>query len=217
MATNSNGSQSDIKKNLLDIFKAAGILCSMGLGVAVLFLVFWWDESCDHPFTEYAPTEIIQSCVLAASIVLFWGQARLRPGMRKALILVCGLLGCMLIREQDYFLDMVTHGFWKWPAFALAAACIAYALATPAATIASMAKLSRDRCIFSLFMGLVIVLAYSRILGTGILWKTLLPGENWRIAKYAVEESSELLGYLIILFSAFLLRGSKALPHDDGK
>ncbi len=42
-----------------------------------------------------------------------------------------------------------------------------------------------------------------------MLWKTLLPDGDWRAAKNAMEESSELLGYALILTSALLLRFGK--------
>ena len=174
-----------------------------------MFFVFWWDASGKKPFTEKAPTEIAQSIVLASAAILYFWEALRNQVLRKALVLVGGLLGCMLIREQDYFLDMVFHGFWKWPALALAFFCIGYAMKTPAATLTALAALARKRCFSTLLTGLVMVLAYSRIFGTTLLWKTLMPYGDWRIAKYAVEESSELLGYLLILLSVVLLRLSR--------
>ena len=205
------------QKDLRAVLTAAGQLCVMGAGVAALFLVFRWDASGSRPFTEQGPMEIMQSCVLALCALIFLLEARRRPDMRRALILVAGLLGCMLIREQDHFLDAISHGFWKWPAFTLAASCILYALASPAQTLTSLAGFTRTRGFLTLLTGLVIVLAYSRIFGTGPLWKILLPDGGWRIAKSAVEESSELLGYLLILFSACLLRLEHKGTPGDGK
>ncbi|MBP3730151.1 MAG: hypothetical protein J6I40_01615 [Mailhella sp.] len=195
-----------LKKDFASVFCAAVQLLFMGAAVTALFLVFLWDASGSKPFTEKAPTEIAQSIVLAASAFLYFRKARQTPLLRKALVLVGGLLGCMLIREQDYFLDLICHGFWKWPAFFLAFACIAYAMRTPADTLASLSLLTRKRGFPTLLTGLTVVLVYSRIFGTTLLWKTLIPYGDWRIAKYAVEESSELLGYLLILLSIMLLR-----------
>ncbi len=199
-----------MRKDLRAVLKAAGLLCVMGAGVAALFLAFRWDASCSRPFTERSPTEILQSVVLALSVLTYAREARRRAAMRRALVLVGGLLACMLIREQDCFLDAVSHGSWKWPAFALAASCILYALAAPDRTLSALARLTKTKGFLTLLTGLVIVLAYSRMFGTGILWKALLHDGGWRIAKCAAEESSELLGYLLILFSACLLR----LEHD---
>ena len=198
-----------VKKDLASVFYAAALLLAMGAAVAMLFLVFWWDASGSRPFTEKAPTEIAQSIVLATAVLLsFWAARQNRPA-REAFVLVGGLLGCMLIREQDYFLDMLWHGCWKWPAIILAFSCIAYALRSPARTVSSLALLIRKRGFPTLLTGLVIVLAYSRMFGTTLLWKTLMPYGDWRIAKYAVEESSELLGYLLILLAIVILRLNK--------
>ncbi|MBO6002032.1 MAG: hypothetical protein J6P53_00880, partial [Mailhella sp.] len=57
---------------------------------------------------------------------------------------------------------------------------------------------------------------YSRILGTGTLLKTLMPDGGWRLPKFAAEETSELLGYMLILFSACLLRLEHKDTHDGG-
>ncbi|MBO6003294.1 MAG: hypothetical protein J6P53_07360, partial [Mailhella sp.] len=162
-------------------------------GAAVLLLVFWWDATGSRPFTEKAPTELMQSCVLALCALVFFVEAWRRPGMRRALILTGGLIGCMLIREQDLFLDAVSHGFWKWPASTLAAACILYALSAPSQILSSLARLTKMRGFPTLLAGAVIVLFFSRILGTGSLWKTLMPEGGWRLPKYAAEETSELL------------------------
>ncbi len=198
----------DIKSDLRTVLFAIAQLLVMGIGVAFWFVIVWWDASGKKPFTESGPTEITQSVVLAIATILYFWEARRNQVLRKGLVLVSGLLGCMLIREQDYFLDMIIHGFWKWPAFTLAFFCIAYAIKTPVATLSSLATFVRNRSFSTFLAGLVIVLSYSRIFGTTLLWKALLPDGDWRIAKYAVEESSELLGYLFILFSVVSLRHS---------
>ncbi len=208
-------SQGGRQKELGAVLTAAGQTGMICAGAAVLLLVFWWDAASSRPFTENAPTELMQSCVLALCALVFFVEAWRRPGMRRALILTGGLMGCMLIREQDLFLDAVSHGFWKWPAFTLAAACILYALSAPSQTISALSRLTKTRGFPTLLTGVVIVLFYSRILGTGILWKTLLPDGGWRLPKCAAEESSELLGYMLILFSACLLRLEHKNTPDD--
>ena len=200
---------SELLSDLRTIAGALRLLFSLGLGIIALFFIFWWDAGCRHPFVELGPTELCQTILLLASTLLFFSEAFRSPEMRRALVLTGGLVGCMLIREQDYFLDMLSHGCWKWPAFALALACLTYAATNLRDTITSLAKLIHWRHFPLLLAGLVIVLAYSRLFGTGALWKTLLPEGDWRIAKNAIEESSELLGYALIVASALLLRFGK--------
>ena len=199
----------ELLEDLRTIAGAFRLLFLLGFGVIALFLIFWWDSTCEHPFIEEGPTEIVQSLLLILSTVIFFLEARRRPDMRGALILVGGFTGCMLIREQDYFLDMISHGCWKWPALPLTFSCLAYAAANVRSTIAGLARLVHWRYFPMLLTGVVIVLAYSRLFGTGMVWKCILPDGEWRMAKTAIEESSELLGYLLILTSALLLRFSR--------
>ncbi len=201
--------QKDLVDDLRTIAGALRLLFLLALGIVALFLIFWWDTLCDSPFVEAGPTEIIQTLLLLISATIFFMEARRCPDMRGALVLAGGFIGCMLIREQDYYLDMLSHGCWKWPALTLAFSCTAYAAATFRSTVAGLARFVRWRYFPILLTGLVIVLVYSRLFGMGMLWKPLLQCEEWRTAKTAIEESSELLGYLFVCFSTLLLRFKK--------
>ena len=199
----------DVAADLRNISGALRLLFLLGLGVVALFLVFWSDSVCDHPFTEQGPTEICQTVLLAVSTIFFFLEARRRPDMRGALILAGGFFGCMLIREQDYYFDMVAHGCWKWPAVMLALVCLYPAVSSLRNTIANLSAFVRWRYFPVLLTGVIIVLAYSRLFGMGMIWNTLLPDAEARKEKNAIEESSELLGYLLICFSALLLKKKK--------
>ena len=209
MDIHSSASRDDLLSDLKTIAGALRTSLFLVLGIVVLFLIFRWDAASGNPFSEVGPTEFIQSIALALSAALFFLEARRRPDMRGGLVLTGGFIGCMLIREQDYFLDALSHGCWKWPALILALSCLAYAAATFRASVAGLARLARWRHFSVLLVGLAIVLVYSRLFGMNILWRELLPDSQWRMAKTAVEESSELLGYLLIVFSALLLRFEK--------
>ena len=202
----SDSPKNDFLSDIKAIIGALRLLAVLGLSIIVLFLIFWWDAGLEHPFVEVGPTEFSQTILLLLSTSLFFIEAFHRPEIRRALILVGGLTGCMLIREQDYFLDILAHGCWKWPALALAFGCLACAAVNVRDTIAALARFVHWKHFPLLLAGLVIVLAYSRLFGTGFLWKTLLPDGDWRAAKNAMEESSELLGYALIVTSALLLR-----------
>lgn len=189
------------------VFQAVRLLLVMAAGIVVLFFIFWLDTVSPCPFSELAPTELSQTCVLLISAILFFIEAVKRPDMRGALVLTGGLVSCMLIREQDYFLDFLQHGVWKWPALVMAFLCVAISLARFRSLLSELAHLAHWRYLSILITGLVIVLVYSRLLGMGMLWKQLLPSNDaqW-VAKQASEEAGELLGYFLILLSACLMR-----------
>lgn len=202
-------SQDALLSDIKSITGALKLLFLLGAVIIALFLVFWWDSLNGSPFSETGPTELVQTALLSCCTLFLFLEARRNPKMRNALILAGGFTGCMLIREQDYFLDMLSHGCWKWPALALAFGCLAYAVTRLRETIGAAARFVRWRYFPIFLTGVVIVLAYSRLFGMSTLWKSLLPDGDWRMAKNAVEESNELLGYALMLFSAFLLRFEK--------
>lgn len=201
--------QGPVLSDIKTITGALKLLFMLGAIIVVLFLIFVWDSRCDNPFSELGPTELIQTLLLSLCTLFLFLEAFRTPDMRNALILTGGFTGCMLIREQDYFLDMISHGFWTWPALMLACGCLVCAAVRLRETLSSLAVFIRWRH-FPLFLaGVVIVLTYSRLFGISVLWKALLPGGEWRVAKNAIEESSELLGYALMLTSVLLLRFRK--------
>ncbi|MCQ2444235.1 MAG: hypothetical protein MJ061_01905 [Mailhella sp.] len=202
--------------------RAFFFLCACAAG---LFLVFVIDMASSVSFKEYAPTEICQTLLLAACTAILFLEARRRPGMRRALVLAAGLTGCMLIREQDFFLDFIAHGCWKWPALALAGGCLTYACTDVRNTLRGMAELVRHREFPCLAVGLMVVLVYSRLFGMGMLWNGLLGSvagispesahEAVRLAKTAMEESGELLGYMLISWFVWKFRRQPQTDAPD--
>ena len=200
-----------LRSDLKAIGRAVLLLFALGLGVAVLVGIFIWELSHTKRFTEYGPIELFQSAVLGLSSALFFLEAKRQPDMRGALVLVGGFIGCMFIREQDYFLDAIRHGCWVFPALALALGCIAFAARRLRETIHGLARFVRWKYFPFLLIGLVIALAYSRLFGMRVLWEMLLGEHFLYIAKSAMEESSELLGYLFILVSGVLANTDRHL------
>lgn len=200
-----------LNAELKAIGRAVLMLFGLAAGVAFLLCIFVMELHSPAPFTENGPTELFQSAVLAVSSGLFFFEAWHKPSLRGALVLVGGFIGCMLIREQDYYFDFIRHGCWVWPAVALALGCIGFACTQLRATVSGLERFVRWKYFPFLLIGLVIVLAYSRLFGMRVLWEMLL-GDNFLYsAKSAMEESSELLGYLFILVSSVLAVTDKHL------
>ena len=117
--------------------------------------------------------------------------------------LVAGFFGCMFIRELDAYFDMIVHGAWKY--FALALIVFVFYQAWRLGkenTIASLAAFMKSRSFIFIFIGLLIVLAYSRLFGMGELWHAIM-GDNYiRLVKNVVEEGTELWGYALVAWGA---------------
>ena len=204
-------SEPAVRSQLKAIGRAFLLLLGLGLGVVLLYLVFIFDAMSNLRVRELGPIELAQSVMLATTTGLYFLEAYRRPALRRAMVLVAGFFGCMLIREQDYFLDFISHGCWLYPALALAFGCIAYACTDLRRTLAGLERFVRWKHFPILLIGLVIVLAYSRLFGSGYGWKLLLGKKFIYSMKAGVEESSELLGYLFILASAVLANSDKRL------
>lgn len=65
-----------------------------------------------------------------------------------------------------------------------------------------LAVFSRTPGFSLLLAGFLVVTVYSQILGQKELWLAMLDADTYRPVKNLVEESSELLGYLLMLFGA---------------
>lgn len=153
---------------------------------------------------EASVTEYSQESMLLLSAAIYAWAAIKRPDSRGALILIAGLLGCMFIREQDVVFDRIQHGAWVYPAWSLAIISI-YAAAKNKSTIMPAVLGFREQSFFAyLSLGLLVVLGFSRIFGTGALWEAVAPGgSDWRI-KTAVQEGLELFGYAMVFYSALV-------------
>ena len=202
---------SDTSSQLKAIGRAFLLLLGLASGVGFLFFVFLWEIQSDSPFGEVGPIEFTQSLLLAASAALYFFEAFRRPALRPALVLVGGFFTCMLIREQDYFFDFIRHGCWVYPALATAGLCLLYACLNLRRTIAGLERFVRWKYFPYLLIGVVIVLAYSRLFGMRMVWEEILGDKFSYDAKTAMEESSELLGYLLILTSAVLANTDRHL------
>ena len=169
---------------------AAGVVGCIYLDVAV------HQNIVENSFVEYG-----QELLLFATTALFSMQAIAK--CQGGLWLVAGFFGCMFIRELDAYFDMIVHGAWKYFALALMVFVLfkAWRLGKEN-TIASLATFMKTRSFVFIFIGLLIVLIYSRLFGMGELWKAIM-GDNFnRTVKNVVEEGSELWGYALVFWGA---------------
>ena len=144
---------------------------------------------------EDSLTEFLQSGLLLATALSFARAAGYRPESRGFLVLAAGFFGCLFIREMDGFLDLVHHGFWIWPAtfVALAAATVAARFGHDT-LLSPMAHFLQTGPGHLIGIGLILVLVFSRVFGSGTLWQPLL-GEPATALKNSLQEGLELFGY----------------------
>lgn len=148
---------------------------------------------------ESSVTELLQEALLFLSAAGFFLLARYNHNVRGFAILVGGFFGVMLIRELDGLFDTIVHGFWVYPALVWTGFMLTLAARFRQGLAAAMAAATRSQSFVYITVGLVIVLAFSRIFGTGSLWAAVLDGAVVAtVVKNSVQEGLELLGYLLV-------------------
>ena len=159
------------------------------------------DVTVHQNIVENSFVEFGQEWLLFATTALFaWQAIAKRQG---GLWLVAGFFGCMFIRELDAYFDMIVHGAWKY--FALVVIAFVFFKAWCLGkenTIASLAAFMKTHSFVFIFIGLLIVLIYSRLFGMGELWMAIMGDDFNRTIKNVVEEGSELWGYALVFWGA---------------
>jgi hypothetical protein len=156
---------------------------------------------------EFSITEFSQETLLLGSIVCF-GYAAWRYVISRGLfVLIAGFFSCMLVRELDSVFDKVWHGFWFWPALLIASISIAYVMFYCRDTVlGSIADFVDTKPYIYIIFGLIIVLVFSRVFGSGeVLWKHLMTSDYENLYKRALQEGLELFGYIFIAYGSCLI------------
>ncbi len=149
------------------------------------------------------PLEIAQFLAALCTALLFWLLSRERRASAELLRFFAALSLIACARELDNFtlergsreayvyIAMLPLGWALWQ--------VASARLRLVDQAASFARTSG----FSLLLaGFLVVVVYSQILGQKELWMAVLDPSIYRPVKDLVEESSEMLGYLLMLFGA---------------
>jgi hypothetical protein len=153
---------------------------------------------------ETSLTEISQAALLLGAVTLCWFRAAQQPAVRGFALLAGGLFACMLIRELDGWLDSLWHGFWSWPALFTAAATIGVVALRCRDTVwPPMAAFIGTRAFYHISFGLLTLLVFSRIFGSGRLWAELMGTDYGRLFKASLQEGLELYGYVFLSYGTF--------------
>ena len=191
------------KKIVFAIAEAA--LLTIGMLIVPLFLaidiLFFKNR-----VSEISLTQVTQEALLFASAAMFGIRAWRRPEARGFLVLVSGFLACMFIRELDEVFNLVSDGFWVWPALISAAASIGYAMTCRGTVIEPMGRYVGTKSQIFVLIGLTVVLVFSRVIGSGhLFWRHIMGGSYTPLFKNAIQEGLEFLGYIFIFYGACLL------------
>ncbi|KAB1455215.1 hypothetical protein [Vibrio panuliri] len=151
---------------------------------------------------ELSLTEGLEQVMLIIASGSFFYLASQQPKLKHAATLIAAFFLVMLIRENDALFDYIAHGFWRYPAMAVAFSAIAYAVRNGKQSLDQLAVILNNRNMGMLLLGIVLLLVYSRLFGMGNFWKGVMQEHYVRDVKNIAEEGTELLAYCIIAFSS---------------
>ena len=196
-----------VRAQLRPVLAATGEFLLVAVALMIVPLWLFVDvQVVGGPLGEASFTEVTQSLLLLFCVALFARRAVTLPAQRGFLTLVSGFMLCMLIREQDQLLDVIYHGFWVIPALATAGAAIGYACSPGRrdTILPAMARYIGSHSYYYMFFGVLMVLLFSRVFGSGsMLWEPVM-GEHYnREIKTVIQEGLELFGYVLMAFSAW--------------
>ncbi|WP_195821711.1 hypothetical protein [Roseobacter sp. MH60115] len=178
------------------------MLAPMALFVGVVLIIQIDVRFLGNGLRENSMTELSQSALLIFSAKVFAMRACQDVGSRGYLILVATLFACMFVRENDGFLDHIRHGFWVFPAMCVAIAGGLSALHCRDSIVIPFLRHFEQRETTYIFIGLLVVLVFSRLFGTTSLWQPLMADAYDASFKTVVQEGLELLGYALIAYGS---------------
>lgn len=184
------------------LFRAFLYLVSLA-GVAYLIGLEGYEHQTLAQYNENTLTEHMQDILTLLSSLLFLYAARLDDKLKVASTLLAGLLAMMFVRESDSLLDHnIYDGAWETLVLCIGIALVIFLRGRFSTIYSSLKAYSETTCYGTFLAGLVVILAFSRVMGRGSFWTSVM-GENYiRIVKNIVEEGTETLGYTLIFISA---------------
>ena len=117
---------------------------------------------------------------------------------------VLGLLALFAaVRELDDFLShLLFDGVYNLINTGIAAACAYVVCRGPRRFADELAALSRTPPFYLILAGSLIVVVYAQLIGQQELWRAVMGDSYVRIAKRAIEETIETVGYCFILIGS---------------
>ncbi len=158
-----------------------------------------------NELSEISITEFKQAFFILISAIIFYKASSKKIESKGLFILVSGFFTIMFIRELDNFLDVIFHGFWKVPVTLVLGITLYFANINRTTILQPLVTHNQSKEFTYLFIGLMVVMIFSRIFGTGSLWQSIMADNYHRIQKRVIQEGLELFGYSLLLYGSILL------------
>ncbi|WP_413693215.1 hypothetical protein [Psychromonas sp. KJ10-2] len=174
--------------------------------VAILINMEGYQLHTHAQYSEHTLTEHLQDLLTFSSCMLFLWAAKLDNASNIIGKILAALLAMMFVRESDSLLDHhVFDGAWQILVCMIFIALIC-SLRGQLSQIYKALKAYTTLPSYGVFLsGFITLVAFSRLMGRGSFWHSVMGEQYVRIVKNIVEEGTETLGYTLILLSAIEL------------
>lgn len=194
-----------MKKNIPPFYQGilkfiSFIVVFLSINIVIYIDVFFLKNN----LSERSLTELAQSLFLIIIILQFKKTSHISKDYQAACVLICGFFSVLLIRELDYYFDMIFHGAWKYFAIPIALIAICFSFFKKNHTFKGLNLLLGEKYFNILLMGIAMLFIFSRIYGMGDFWKGVMNDHYIRDVKNISEEGIELLSYTVLLIGSFL-------------
>jgi len=162
----------------------------------------------DNHLAEVSMTELSQSAFVLIAALNFFKMIKKEPESAGLFILISGFFGMIFFREADYYFDSISHSFWQLPVSIILLATLYFAYKNKHSIVDPIAQYQSTKAFSYTFIGVLVTIIFSRLFGTGSLWREIAAADSSYI-KTVVQEGIELLGYSLILLGSFILHCKK--------
>ena len=179
------------------------------LALAMLMLLIPFFISVDitvleNQLSEISITEFMQEIFIFISAIIFYRASSKYLESKGLFTLVAGFFAMMFIREGDYYLDAIFHGFWKVPVAIVFIATLYFAYQNRSTIWQPMLKHLETKPFTYIFIGFMIIVIFSRVFGTESLWRNIMGDNYHHLYKNILQEGLELFGYSLLFYGSML-------------
>ncbi|MDX4028488.1 hypothetical protein [Aliarcobacter skirrowii] len=153
--------------------------------------------------SEMSLTEAFQLLFLTLTYGIFFYIAKKIANLRRASVLIASFFLVLFIRENDALLDTIYHGFWFPVALTVTFIAIIYFAFDYKNGFKQLAIYFKMPQMKLIILSIAFLLVFSRLFGMGSFWKMVMVDNYMYMVKSMIEEGTELLAYLFILYGTF--------------
>ena len=190
---------------------AIELLLLVSMMMYVVASIFIDIKILNNHLAEVSLTELSQSAFVFIIALNFFSKIKKEPESAGLFILISGFFGMVFFREADYYFDGISRSFWQLPVSVILITTLYYAFKNKLTILEPLSRYLNTKAFTYTFIGVLITIVFSRIFGTGSLWREIAVATDSSYLKTVIQEGLELLGYSLVLIGSFLVR----LKHSD--